>query len=56
MEGTKMETKTICRTGHEVEQGKSVSGKGYCNLCVKDAQKGKAIGTTARERGLKFSK
>jgi len=46
----------ICKTGHEVEQGKTVSGKGYCNLCLKDAQCGKPLGTTARERGLKFVK
>lgn len=44
----------ICKAGHEVEAGKSVSGEGWCNLCIKDMDRGKAAGTTARDRGLAF--
>lgn len=42
-----------CAGGHAVEQGKTVNSRGWCNLCLKDMQKGKPAGTTARERGLK---
>lgn len=41
-----------CRGGHYIEEGKTLSGGGYCNLCLKDLQRGKPAGTTAKERGL----
>lgn len=52
-EQTKKTESIRCRGGHAVEAGKTVSGKGWCNLCLKDLQRGKPAGTTARERGLK---
>jgi hypothetical protein len=45
------ETKT-CKSGHKVEEGKTVNSHGYCNLCLKDLARGKKAGTTAKERGL----
>jgi len=44
----------FCEAGqHHVAPGKTVNARGWCNLCLKDAQRGKPTGTTARERGLK---
>jgi hypothetical protein len=44
----------FCEAGqHYVEPGKTVNSRGWCNLCLKDVQHGRAPGTTARERGLK---
>lgn len=42
-----------CKGGHNVEEGKTVNSQGWCNLCLKDMQRGKRPGTTAAERGLK---
>ena len=41
-----------CKGGHLLEQGKTVNSKGYCNLCLRDIQRRKPVGTTASERGL----
>lgn len=30
--------------GHRVEHGKTVNNRGWCNLCIKDAQRGKPAG------------
>lgn len=42
-----------CTAGkHHVENGKTVNAKGWCNLCLKDAQRRKPAGTTAAARRL----
>lgn len=54
MNDTQKTVKTArCKGGHNVEEGKTVNSQGWCNLCLKDLQRGKPAGTTARERGLK---
>lgn len=52
MEAVMTNETTKCNGGHQVEAGKTVNAKGWCNLCLKDMQKGKPAGTTATERGL----
>lgn len=44
------DNRVACRRGHLVEAGKSVNAKGWCNLCLKDIQRGRPAGTTAKSR------
>lgn len=46
----------FCAAGdHHVEPGKTVNSRGWCNLCLSDARRGRPAGTTARERGPKMT-